>query len=692
MEKLLLEIGTEEIPAGYIEPALKALSAALLKKLDDARISHGNAKTYGTPRRLAVEVPDVAEKQEPVTSEVMGPPERVGFNETGNPTVAAVKFAEKVGIPVSAIRVSETQKGRYLMAVKTEKGIATKTILKTILPEVIVTLPFPKSMKWSDMNILFARPIQTVLALLGKEVISFSIERLKSGRCAMGHPFMAPGKINIESPDHYVEALEAVFVFADSKKRKQSILNAVASVAESLGGRVEPDEDLADIVTNLVEFPVPIAGSFNTKFLELPKEVLIMAMREHQKYFAVVNDRNQLKPNFIAVNNTRAKDMSLVAKGHERVLRARLEDAMFFYRSDLKTDLDQMVDKLKGVLFQAKLGSVYEKIKRVQELGEFLVEKSGQDEPVRLGVSRAAWLCKADLVSRMVVEFPKLQGIMGRVYAKLAGESDPVVMAIEEHYRPVYSGAPLPETKVGSLLAIADKLDSICGCFHAGLIPTGASDPYALRRQGIGIIQIIQKMNFTFSLKEVIEKSVRLFGGADISKIQDTAGQIYSFLQDRISNMLADEGFQKDVIAAVTSVSVDNIPDLRKRVKALESMKNKPDFEPLAIAFKRAVNILKKADNYQGGEISASLFEESCESDLYNACKSVRQKVAGCLAEGNFDRALIEISGLRGVVDAFFDGVMVMADNPDVKNNRLALLSEIAALFKDIADFSRISV
>jgi len=692
MEKLLLEIGTEEIPAGYIEPALQALSAALLKKLDDARISHGNARTYGTPRRLAIEVPDVAEKQESVTSEVMGPPERIGLDETGKPTVAAVKFAEKVGIPVSAIRVSETQKGRYLMAVKTERGLATKTILKSILPEVIVTLPFSKTMKWSDMNILFARPIQTVLALLGKEVISFSMERLKSGRCAMGHPFMAPGKIKIESPDQYVKALEAAFVLADIEKRKQLILKTIASVAEGLGGRVQPDDDLTNIVTNLVEYPVPVAGSFDTKFLELPKEVLIMAMREHQKYFAVVDDKKQLKPNFIAVNNTRAKDMGLVAKGHERVLRARLEDAMFFYRADRKTDLNQLVDKLKGVLFQAKLGSVYEKIKRVQKLGVFLVEKAGHDESVRQDVSKAAWLCKADLVSHMVVEFPKLQGIMGRVYAGLSGESDIVATAIEEHYRPVYSGAPLPETKVGSFLAIADKLDSISGCFHAGLIPTGASDPYALRRQGIGVLQIIQKMNFAFSLKEAIEKSVSFFGEADISKIQETSGQVYSFLQDRISHMLSDEGFQKDVIAAVTSVSVDNIPDLRKRVKALESMKNKPDFEPLAIAFKRAVNILKKAEHFQGGQVSASLFEERCESDLYDACNLVRQKVAGFLAEGNFDRALMEISGLRGVVDAFFDGVMVMADNPDVKNNRLALLSEIAALFKDIADFSRISV
>ena len=281
---------------------------------------------------------------------------------------------------------------------------------------------------------------------------------------------------------------------------------------------------------------------------------------------------------------------------------------------------------------------------------------------------------------------------MGRVYAASAGENDSVAGAIEEHYRPVYSGAPLPETEIGSLLAIADKMDSICGCFSAGLIPTGASDPYALRRQGIGVIQIMQNMNFTFSLKGLIEKSVSLFGEPDAEKRQATSGQIYSFLRDRIANMLSDEGLQKDVISAVTSVSVDNIPDLRKRVTALETMKNKPDFQPLAIAFKRAVNILKKAKDFHGKEVDPSLFEEPCESALHDACRDVRQKVADYLREGNFDRALLTISGLRDTVDAFFDGVMVMADNRDVQDNRLALLSEVEALFKDIADFSRISV
>jgi glycyl-tRNA synthetase beta chain len=691
MKHLLLEIGTEEIPAGYIDSALKALSEGLQQKLDEARISHGNARIFGTPRRLAVEILDVAERQEPRKIEVIGPPERVGFDEKGNPTIAAVKFAEKVGVPVKKIRSRDTGKGRYLTAVQIEKGLATKIILKTILPEVILSLPFPKSMKWSDMNILFARPIQSVLALMGERVIAFEIGRIKSSRYVMGHPFMASGRIKIETPDQYVPALEKAYVIPDIGRRRKKVEEMIADVAKDLGGNFQPDDELISIVTNLVEYPVPVAGKFDTKFLELPKEVLIMAMREHQKYFAVVDGNNRLQPCFIAVNNTHAKDMKLVAKGHERVLRARLEDAMFFYRSDLKTSMEDFVEKLKGVLFQASLGSIYEKSVRVRKLGEYLADKAGSNREVKQHIERAAWLCKADLVSQMVVEFPKLQGIMGRVYAEKAGEPDSVATAVEEHYRPIYSGAPLPETIAGSFLAIADKIDSICGCFHVGLIPTGASDPYALRRQGIGIIQIIQKNCFSFSLKDLIIESVSLFGEKDSVRIKETADRIYIFFKDRISHMLSEEGFQKDFVAAVTSVSIDNVPDVRERVKALEEMKNKPDFQPLAVAFKRAVNILKKADDFQKKEVDPSLFEESCESSLYDAYRDVGLKVRNHLFKGSFDKALIEISSLRDFVDSFFDGVMVMADNPDIRNNRLAILSGIAGLFEDIADFSRIA-
>jgi glycyl-tRNA synthetase beta chain len=353
--------------------------------------------------------------------------------------------------------------------------------------------------------------------------------------------------------------------------------------------------------------------------------------------------------------------------------------------------MEDFAEKLKGVLFQAKLGSVYEKSVRVKKICEYLADKICSDLEVKQRIGRAAWLCKADLVSQMVVEFPKLQGIMGRVYAAKAGEPEVVATAIEEHYRPVYSGAPLPDTIEGAVIAIADKMDSICGCFHVGLSPTGASDPYALRRQGIGIIQIIQKNRFSFSLKELITESASLFGEEDRSGIRETADRVYIFFRDRISHMLSEDGFQKDFIAAVTSVSIDNVPNVRERVRALEELRDKPDFQPLAVAFKRAVNILKKADDFKQQEVDPSLFEESCESSLYDACRDISLKVRDHLMTGSFDRALIEISNLRDFVDSFFDGVMVMTDNPDLRNNRLALLSMVAGLFEEIADFSRIS-
>jgi glycyl-tRNA synthetase beta chain len=334
---------------------------------------------------------------------------------------------------------------------------------------------------------------------------------------------------------------------------------------------------------------------------------------------------------------------------------------------------------------------VYEKSVRVQKLGGYLADKVGISRDMKQHIRRAAWLCKADLVSQVVVEFPKLQGVMGRIYAEEAGEPAAVAAAIGEHYRPIYSGAELPATEAGSFLAIADKIDSICGCFHAGLIPTGASDPYALRRQGIGVVQVIQKNGVSFSLRGLIAESIRLFGEKDDDRLRETADRIFIFFRDRISHMLSEEGFQKDLVAAVTSVSIDNVPDVRERVKALEEMKKKPDFQPLAVAFKRAVNILKKAEGFQKKEVNPSLFEESCESSLYDACRKVGLEVRSQMDKGNFINALIEISRLRDYVDSFFDGVLVMADNPETRNNRLALLSVVADLFRDIADFSRIS-
>ncbi len=687
---LLLEIGTEEIPAGYIKPALKGLSSLILQRMDDARIEHGKARTFGTPRRLAVEVADVADRQKRLVTEITGPPEKVGFDENGAPTLAAKKFAEKFGISVNSLTIKDTKKGRYLCAKKTEKGLAARTLLKSILPDVILSIPFPKKMKWADLSIEFARPIHSTLALLGNKVIPFVFGNVKSGRYIFGHSFMSPGRIRLYRPDDYIEVLRSNYVLIDPKERKKQVVRGIDKAAGDRGGSVLQDDDLVDIVTNLVEYPAVVAGSFDKEFLELPSEVLITAMREHQKYFAVIDKENNLMPSFIAVNNTLARDMSLVAKGHERVLRARLKDAQFFYRGDIKKSFEGLVEKLKGVLFQAGLGTVYDKVIRVQNLTGYLSEVANFDSDLKKKALRAAYLCKADLVSQVVDEFPKLQGVMGRVYAAAAGEPDVVSSAIEEYYWPVYSGGRLPETETGAILAIADKIDSICGCFITGLIPTGASDPYALRRQGIGIVQIMLDKNFSFQLSRLIEKSVTLLSERNADEIKKISDSVYLFLQNRIANLLSEQGFSKDVIAAIVSVSVDHVPDIWNRARALEKLKAKPDFEPLTIAFKRVVNIIKKAGHFETNKVDENLFEHECEAVLFADYKEIKERVLDDLDKGLFEQALFDIASLRDSVDAFFDGALVMAEDSSIRNNRLSLLTQIEKLFRLFADFSKI--
>ncbi|MGD2015165.1 MAG: glycine--tRNA ligase subunit beta [Desulfobacterales bacterium] len=698
MDNLLLEIGAEEIPAGYIQPALTFLSSSLLKKLTDARIEHGPVRVYGTPRRLAVMVESVARKQKSTKSEVIGPPTKVGFDENGKPTMAAQKFAEKVGVPVSQLIIKETARGSYLASEKMERGLATHILLKEILPEVISSIPFPKKMRWADLDVEFARPITSILALLGKSPVTFRFGNTKSGRYTYGHSFMAPGKIKLDVADEYLEKLRTVRVLADMAERKKMLEHGIAEAAQKIGGRILPDDELVDIVNNLVEYPVPVAGKFDEAFLDVPDEVLINAMREHQKYFAVVNNDNKLMPNFIAVNNTAARDLALSAKGHERVLRARLADAQFFYQGDLEITDDDRVEKLKRVLFQAKLGTMYDKIERVANIAENLADlvaytpaSDSKDTDLKTQVSRAARLSKADLVSQVVGEFPKLQGVMGRVYATVAGELPMVAAAIEEHYRPVYSGAPLPATPVGAILSIADKIDSICGCFSAGLVPTGASDPYALRRQGIGIVQILKDKGYSFSLHDLIQDSVTQFGSKSDQKRSDLIENVYRFLKNRISHLLVEDGYSKDTVAAVLNVSCDNISQTWSRVGALEKLKTMPDFEPLAAAFKRVVNIIKKSDDFKITAVDQKLFQHESEAALLRAYEAVKMKVEDHLQKDLFDRALVEIASLRDAVDAFFDGVMVMADDTAVRRNRLALLGLIATLFSEFADFSKLS-
>ncbi len=689
MNNLLIEIGAEEIPAGYILPALTAFCDRVTAALAGARIDHGRTAVFGTPRRLSLMVEGVEARQAPQQTTLMGPPQRIGFDDGGKPTLAGVKFAEKAGIPPEEIVIVDNGKGPYLSAVVEESCLPAEVILEGILPELILAIPFPKSMHWGDLDVTFARPIVSLTALLGETVLNFTVGDIASASFVFGHSFMAPERFQLPSADAYLDTLRKAGVVADIAERRTLLEKSIQAAADKACATIIPDEELVDIVTNLVEYPYPVVGRFDEIFLELPDEVLITAMREHQKYFALADTTGKLMPCFIAVNNTRARDMAVVARGHGRVIRARLADAQFFYHVDLESTLDDFVEKLKAVTFQASLGTMYEKTERLVVLVEYLTGLVNAGPGLQEKVMRAARLSKADLVSQMVIEFTKLQGIIGRVYALKGGEDPDVATAIEEHYRPVYSGGELPRTDTGKLLAIADKIDTLCGCFSANLIPTGASDPYALRRQSIGILQIMLEAGFDFSLRTLVRKGVGQYQ-TDPDRKNKISTQILAFLKSRMTNMLVDQGFSREAVNAALAVSFYNVPDAFLRIKALDALRQAPDFEPLSTAFKRVVNILKKADGDEKTMVNVNLFNSDAEKALYQACGQVTDQVDACIQAGDYGAALKEISTLRPHVDQLFEDVMVMADDVALRINRMALLSSVAALFRNIADFSQI--
>ncbi len=684
--ELFLELGTEEIPAGFIPRALDDIQRLLCLELDNARISYGEIQTFATPRRLAISIADVAWQQQRQELELTGPPARIAFDAEGKPTKAAEGFARTNGVDVTELSTIETEKGEYLFLSKVIEGGSSAEQLEVILPRVIGKIPFKKSMRWKDLDIRFVRPMHWIVATFSGEVIPFSFGDLQSGNLSRGHRFMAPEEFTVCGAEDYIAKAEQQYVIPQIEKRRQLIEEQLEVLAKQLGGRINPDDDLLAEVCCLVETPQALAGTIENSFLQLPPELLITSMREHQRYFTLIDEQGKLLPHFITIANTLVKDPKVVIAGNERVLKARLSDAMFFWREDQKSKLEARLEPLKKVVYQAKLGTSFEKVERFTELATGLAQQFAP-QAIEL-TKRAATLAKCDLETGMVYEFPELQGVMGREYALLEGENPRVATAIYEHYLPIQAGGDLPSDDVGAFVSLADKIDTICGCFSVGLIPTGTADPYALRRCAIGILAIVMDRGYNISIPDLVSKSVQLLETKRQRAAAEIVSDVVEFIRLRLVNMLTSQRYPADVIDAVLSASFIEPIDAIERIKALSALKGRDDFEPLAVAFKRVGNIIK------GGldqPIDPTLLSEECEKELFVSLQEVQGKVADHISERNYTKALEAIAGLRQPVDTFFDGVMVMVDDDLVKNNRLALLTGIAGLFKGIADFRRIA-
>ena len=687
MKELLLEIGSEEIPAGFVPQALMDLEALAKRELEASRIDFSGTKTFGTPRRLVLVIESVSEKQRDEETRKIGPSKQAAFDAKGNPTKAAIGFAKSQSVPAESLTVIQTEKGEYVCAVKKESGRLTAELLSSLLPKWILSIPFQKSMRWADVPIRFVRPIHWILALFGGEVVPFEVGNIRSGNVTYGHRFMHPGPITVKDFQSYLQKTREASVIVDPVERKRKIKDEMIREGARVSGRVLTDEDLLNEVNFLVEYPVALCGGFDHKFLSLPREILIHSMKEHQRYFPLVDDHGILLPHFVCVSNIKPKNREVVVQGNEKVLKARLSDAAFFFEDDLKIPLEKRLEQLKKVVFQAKLGTSYEKVMRFRQLALWMTERI--DPNLREAVEKTSLLCKADLVTGMVGEFPKLQGVVGREYSRLAGETPEVGEAIYEHYLPGFAGDRLPSSPVGDIVSIADKMDTVVGCFGVGLVPTGTADPFGLRRQALGIIRIILEKKYSLSLNGLIEESERQLKEKMERPVEEVRQEVLDFFRVRYQNFLLDKGYLFDVTDAVLSISLDDLLDVQGRIDALRKAREWKDFESIVIAFKRAMNILKGSP--PKGALNPSLFAESVEKDLYQSFLKAKERIDHFLNGRDYPSALLEMTKMKKPIDDFFDGVMVMVEDEAIRNNRLALLDEIGKLFLRIADFSKLT-
>ncbi|MCR8746601.1 glycine--tRNA ligase subunit beta [Romboutsia lituseburensis] len=681
---LLFEVGVEELPSRFVESTLGQIKSNLTKLFKENRINFNDIKTYGTPRRLTFVVEGISDKQSDLEEEVKGPSKKIAIDAEGNFTKPALGFMKSKGLKEEDVVFKTVGKDEYIFGTIRQAGCDTSKVLKTILPEAVKSVVFPKAMRWGGKNMKFARPIRWMVILLNDNVLEVDLEGIVSSNVTKGHRFLGQSEFEVTSLEDYFAKLEENYVILDQVKRKEIIKNQCIEVAKSLGGEIEFDEDLLEEVTHLVEYPTAFYGEFDADYAKLPKEVVTTPMQQHQRYFPVLKD-GKLLPNFIAVRNGDDYKIENVKKGNEKVLEARLADALFFYKEDTKKSLESYIEKLKSVVFQAKLGTVYDKTLRIEKLSTDILNLLGLSNENE-DTKRAAKLCKADLVTGMVFEFTELQGVMGREYAKVSGENESVSEAIFEHYLPRFAGDILPKTNPGIALSIADKLDSIAGFFAIGIQPTGSQDPYALRRQALGIINIIMDSKIDVSLKSLIELALENYTNIEFNKEEVTA-QMMEFFKERIKNLFRELGIRYDVIDAVLSSNIDDISDMNLRAIELNNWLQKDELVEMLTAFNRVSTLAQKAIS---SDVSESLLKEDAEVKLYNEFKVIKEKVNELLNEKKYSESLDCFASLRPSIDAMFDSVMVMDKDEAIKNNRLGLLKQIYDTMLSICDLSKI--
>lgn len=684
---LLFEIGVEEIPARFMEGSINGLVNAAKKSLKEARLDFENVRGMGTPRRLTLFVDGLAESQGDLKEELKGPAKKAAYDSDGNPTKALQGFLRSKGLTEEDITIKEIKGGEYIFATKEEKGEAAAKVLPELLVNMVLSLKFPKPMRWSDHELRFIRPIHWMVALFGSEILPVKIVDVVAGDVTRSHRFYGAGDVTIESPESYVDQLRENYVMVDPAERRAVIKEQITALEKEHNVVVEKDEELLDEVVYLLEYPTALMGSFDEKYLRLPKEVIITPMKEHQRYFPVMDAKGELLPHFVTVRNGLPRNIEIVTAGNEKVLRARLADAEFFYDEDLKIDLGSNVERLKPIVFHITMGTLFEKVERMVELAAYLADALGEDAEK---AKRGAYLAKADLVSNMVYEFPELQGIMGEYYAVAQGEAADVAQSIRESYLPRFAGDDLPETKLGMITSIADKIDSVVGFFSMDLEPTGSQDPYALRRQAMGITQIILNGELELNFGALIDTAYDKIASRYETKRtrEETKARVYAFMAQRLNNVLSDAGLAYDTANAVMHATPDDFCLIRKKGEALEAFRSNENFAPLMAGFTRVNNLAKNAESAAYDE---SLFTEKAEKDLAEAAKAFKAQAADALAKDDFDTAFNAIAALRAPIDAFLTDIMVMCDDEKLKASRLGLLKALAEEMLAVADFTAIA-